>query len=214
MRSSTHICIKSITSQCSAFSDVLRLRSVAYARDEAGDLDPIDAHSLHFIASDGESVIGALRVTCRRNGPLESESAYPGWLLEEFGDQLCASSRMCVAPHLRATTDIPFQLTKAAWSNVLPLGVRIDVSKARLKAIPFYMRMGYCFVRDSLFEFERWSTRCGLIAYPATPHHASRLADLFRKIDNPCDIQRSRNARQFTASYSDFAVIAAELEKY
>src|SRR5262245_29701038 len=82
------------------FERVLKLRGQAYGREEAARGDEIDDYSLHFIARQGNEVLGALRVTCRMYGPLESEANYPAWLLREFGDRMCASSRMCVRPDL------------------------------------------------------------------------------------------------------------------
>lgn len=184
------------------------MRSVSYGRGEAGVREDIDEHSLHFIARAGHSVVGALRVTCRRHGPLESEQCYPQWILDEFNEKLCASSRMCVAPEYKAITSIPLQLTKFAWSTVLPLGIRIDVSKARYKAIPFYMKkMGYFFVRDSYFTFQRWAVPCGLIACPANASCQSRLADIFQTIDEPCDLSRLIGCGRFITSYHDFSVL-------
>jgi hypothetical protein len=87
---------------------------------------------------------------------------------------------------------------------VLPLGVRIDVSKARDKAIPFYLKMGYLFVRDSAFDFGLWQARCGLIAYPADSRHPGRFADVFAGLSDPCEL---RDGERFTASYRD--VVAA-----
>lgn len=120
---------------------------------------------------------------------------------------MCAASRMCVDPEFKAHSTIPLELTKFAWSVVIPLGVRIDVSKARLKAIPYYMKMGYFFVRDSIFKFERWDARCGLIAYPANPQHKSKLTEVFQGIGNPCELSESSSGNKFTTSFREFTTL-------
>lgn len=120
---------------------------------------------------------------------------------------MCAASRMCIAPEAKGRSSIPLELTKFGWSVILSLGVRIDVSKARLKAIPYYLKLGYFFVRDSDFTFERWKVRCALIAYPATPHHQTKLTDVFQGIENPCELSSSINRHKFTASYREFATL-------
>ena len=186
------------------FDEVLELRAVAYGRDEAGVRDAVDDYSLHFVAQSDQGLLGALRVTCRKHGPLESETYYPRWLLDEFGDRLCAASRMCVRPDLAAGSTIPLDLTKLGCSSVLPLGIRMDVSKVRVKAIPFYLRMGYYFVRESVFDFERWDAQCALIALPANPNHPSKIADVFHGISDPCDLAASPNSVRYTTSYREF----------
>ena len=198
------VSIEQITTESPFFSSLLNLRADAYGREEAGHPEEIDGYSHHFIARINDEVVGALRVTCRKHGPLESERFYPQWLLGEFGDQICASSRMCVCANQGAKSSIPQDLTRFAWSVVLPLGIRLDVSKARLKAIPFYMRMGYYFVRDSVFEFERWNVRCALIAYPATPYYHTALSEVFRWINDHCDLTISPHAHMFCSSYREF----------
>jgi hypothetical protein len=196
--------IEQIDVRSHLFNNVLELRRDSYKNEQAGAHDAIDDYSLHFVARSEAEVIGALRVTCRKDGPLESEKFYPQWLLDEFGQRMCAASRMCVRSGLQGCSPIPHDLTMFAWSIVLPLGIRIDVSKARLKAVPFYMRMGYLFVRESIFDFGRWSARCGLIAFPATPNHSSKLSHLFSNIDNPCDLSMPATADRFVTTRSDF----------
>ena len=185
------------------FNEVLELRREAYGQEEAGVRESIDEYSTHFVASLGTNVLGALRVTCRNDGPLESEEFYPQWLLDEFGDRMCAASRMCVRTRLQGSSAIPHELTVFGWSFVLSRGVRIDVSKVRLKAIPFYLRMGYYFVRDSVFDFERWNVRCGIICYPADPNNRSSISHVFAGIDNPCNLADSPNAAWFVNSRSE-----------
>lgn len=188
------------------FCQVLELRALAYGREQAREQEAIDAYSRHFVARHDDTVLGALRATCHIDGPLESETHYPAWLLEEFGDQMVSASRMCVRPELSGKTTIPHDLTRFAWSVVLPLGIRIDVSKARLKAIPFYMKMGYCFIRDTVFNFERWNARCALIAHPANEKYPSRFANLFAGIGSPCDLSVSPKRESFTNSYREFVL--------
>jgi len=198
------ILVEQISVKSPEFKEVLRLRAIAYGREEAGQEEYVDGHSLHFIVRGDFGILGALRVTCRCHGALESESFYPEWLLDEFGNSICAASRMCVIPEIKASSSIPVELTKFAWSTVLPLGIRIDVSKARLKAVPYYLKMGYHFIRDSVFEFERWKTCCGLIAYPANPEYKTNLSKIFSGIEYPCDLGKSVNRNQFISSYREF----------
>lgn len=195
------------------FDAILALRAIAYGRAEAGERDPIDEYSFHFAAIPARSrrssgllsdlPLGSLRVTCRTHGALESEACYPRWLLDEFGDRLGSASRMCVRPDLKAVSAIPRDLAVNGWEAALLHGVRLDVSKARLKAIPFYLRMGYLFVRNSVFEFERWKTHCGLIALPANSEHVS-VAPVFASVADPVDLTSSRYASKFTSSYAAF----------
>jgi hypothetical protein len=196
--------IEHISVESSEFQEVLELRCEAYGRDEAGKQEDIDHYSLHFIYKQGTVVSGALRVTCRQNGPLESEEVYPDWLLEEYGNSLCASSRMCVRRNATGT-NIPTKLTRFAWQTVLPLGVRLDVSKARLSAIPYYMRkLNYYYVLGSQFEFHRWRTRCALIAYPAHTGRGDAISDLFQGISHECDVTKRRYWHRFTDSLKAF----------
>lgn len=189
------------------FRDVLDLRAAAYRREKAGEADELDEYSLHFVACGDEGVVGALRVTCKKDGPLESDTHYPQWLFDEFSNQLCASSRMCVRPGHSGRT-IPFDLARVAWSEVLTRGVRLDVSKVRGDAAPFYLRMGYLFLRGSVFAFDAWQTTCGLIAYPANSLHRGRYADLFAGIDHPFDLEP--NLWRFESNYR---AVRAEFKK-
>jgi hypothetical protein len=197
------LAVERVAVDSSWFASILELRTAAYGRDGAGQRDAVDDYSLHFAARVGDEVVGALRVTCRRHGPLESEEHYPRWLLGEFAGRLCAASRMCVRPDWQGAS-LPIALTACAWRTVLPLGVRIDVSKARLELIPYYMRMGYLFLRDSIFQFDRWNVRCGLLAFPANAAHPSKFSALFTGVDEPCDLATSPHAGLFVASYHDY----------
>jgi GNAT superfamily N-acetyltransferase len=200
--------IERVAPNSTGFRAVLALRALSYGRPEAGLADAIDEYSLHFAAVSHEKTLsaagaelplGALRVTCRKLGRLESEEFYPPWLLEEFGSRLGAASRMCVRPDHKGTS-LPEQLAKHGWRAALAEGVRLDVSKARIRAIPFYLRLGYVFVRKSIFTFNRWDTKCGLIALPANRHHPSRLAPLFAGVADPCDLTASPNSTKFSSS--------------
>jgi hypothetical protein len=202
--------IEEVAVDSAAFEQVLRLRQAAFGRTEAGQREEIDSYSWQFAAFHQGQVVGALRVTCRKDGPLESQAAYPAWLLDHFGDRLAAGSRMCVQPELAGLSSLPLDLTAFAWKRALAHGVRIDVSKARLKAIPFYMRIGYLFVRDSLFRFDKWDTPCALMALPADPNHRSRLAHLFLDVEDTCDLSGSALRDRFTDSYREFATCAAQ----
>ena len=130
-----------ISTDSTDFERVRALRRQAYGRDAARDVDVIDDYSSHVIARRGDRLVGAIRVTCRVDGSLESESAYPAWLLAEFGDVMCACSRLCVIPGM-AGTRVPYQLIRRAWQHVIVRGVRLDVSKVRRRAIPYYLRLG------------------------------------------------------------------------
>ena len=210
MFDSKHFILDAVSPTDAEFHDILALRHAAYGHEAASNCDDIDQYSLHFRAKTNSGIAGALRVTCRRDGPLESEPAYPSWLFTEFGDTICAASRMCVHPHLKGRTDIPLLLTEAAWSKVLPMGIRIDISKARIDAIPFYMRQGYTFVRDSFFLFDKcdgWTAICGLIAFPAHPKVKSRLSFLFEDIASPCDLTQSPYDHMFVREYREYATL-------
>jgi hypothetical protein len=197
----------------SQFQEILGLRRLAYQRPEAGMADEIDGHSLHFAARNSRGVIGAMRVTLRKDGPLESQEHYPAWILDQFGDSLCAASRMCVHPDFAGATSIPRDLKRFGWPIILPMGARIDVTKARLDAIPFYMRMGYFFVRSSVFRFRRWDAWCGLIAFPAHSRYRNRFSDLFTQIENPCDLDQLSTRQQFVQSFREFQSLTAELSQ-
>ncbi len=203
MRAPPSYTVEQIDPQSRMFDQVLALRGLAYRREEAGKREEIDDYSIHLIARHDDVVLGALRVTCYQHGPFESHDRYPRWLLDEFGDRMSAASRMCIRPELAGCSSIPHDLTVRGWSTVLPMGVRIDVSKARLKAIPYYMRMGYVFVQDSIFRFHHWDAMCGLIVYPANAAHRGQFWKVFENIDSPCDLLASVNANRFSASYRD-----------
>lgn len=170
------------------FDGVRSLRERAYGRAEAGLADSIDAHSFHVLASTaGGRVVGAMRVTCRRDGALESEQAYPRWLIDEFQTRLSACSRLCLDPDL-SVPGLPLALMTAAWDEGLRRGVRIDASKVRRRAIPYYVRLGAYFMRGSVFTFDRWHVRCGLVAMSASPAAVGPLASLLRHAPEPVDI--------------------------
>lgn len=186
------------------FQDVLSLRASAYGREEAGVCEEVDEYSLNFAAyMDSGRIVGAVRVTCRKHGPLESEVHYPQWLLDEFSWQLAATSRLCVDPAIVGSS-LPHDLTRFAWSVALPLGIRIDVSKARVKAIPFYLKMGHFFVRKAIFEFERWNAKCGFVVSPANAAYGGVFNDIFAGISNPCDLSTSPHFDCFSRSYRHF----------
>jgi len=195
------------------FSEILKLRRLAYGHEIASDVDVVDRHSLHFTAKLGGDLLGSLRVTCRRDGQFENEAAYPAWLLKEHGEILCAASRMCVHPSLKGKTTIPSQLTHFSWAHVLDLGVRLNVSTARLDAIPFYLRQGAVFIRDSCFflqKSETWRAHCGLIAIPACSNVRGDLATLFDAIDRPCNLQTSAHSRMYISQYREYSVLRGE----
>ena len=172
------------------------LRRQAYEGDAARDVDVIDDYSSHVIARRGDRLVGAIRVTCRVDGSLESESAYPAWLLAEFGDVMCACSRLCVIPGM-AGTRVPYQLIRRAWQHVIVRGVRLDVSKVRRRAIPDYLRLGGYFLRGSLFTFDRWQVECGLVAFPVHPAADSPFVELF-DVPNPCELAIAYHRDRFT----------------
>lgn len=149
-------------------------------------------------------MLGGLRVTVRAHGPLECEKHYPSWLLHEFGDRMCAASRLCVHPDLAGKSPIPFELICRGWSGALQHGVRIDVSKVRLSTVPYYLKLGYYFIKDSVFEFDRWEARCGLVALPARPDSPSKLSGVFAGIDRPCNLEQSPNSAMFCRTYREF----------
>lgn len=98
MQTSDDLIVERIDMEAASFYEVLRLRASAYEREEAGRVDAIDHHSFHFVARTNHHLVGALRVTCLMHGPLECQEHYPRWLIESFGDRICAASRMCVRP--------------------------------------------------------------------------------------------------------------------
>ncbi len=200
--------IEQVTFGAPEFSQILTLRKLAYEKTEAGCCEKIDEYSLHFAAFEEDRVVGALRVTCLKDGPLESQENYPNWLLDEFGHKMCAASRMCVLPERQAFSQIPLALTEYGWGVVISKGVRIDVSKARLKAIPFYLKMGYWFIRDSFFSFGKWDALCGLIAYPVHPMHPGQVSHVFREVIDPMDLSLSLNRDKFIDSQREFLTLA------
>ena len=186
------------------FAAVLRLRGLFYGRREATEFEPIDAYSLHFVARQREDIVAALRVTPKTRGPLESQQHYPEWLMTHFAHFLSASSRMCVHPELKSRSRLPMELSCFAWKAVIPLGIRIDVSKVRLDAIPFYLRMGYLYLKAPPFDFDRWALRCGLVACPVDPKHPTCFSSLFSGVKDPCELDRSGYREHFTGSYQEF----------
>lgn len=190
------------------FAEILQLRAECYETPRAGEVEALDVWSLHFTARLQGTLIGSLRVTCRKDGKLESEEKYPAWLLDEFGDRLCASSRMCVKPGLQGKTNIPLQLKSRAWQHVLPQGIRLDVSKARLKTVPFYMRLGYFFVAHRPFPFTGWQhelglRECVLLAFPADAEHPSPIQSVFTSASAPCRLSETPWADRFVAKWRD-----------
>lgn len=190
--------ITTVSSGEPAFKLILELRASAYGRTEAGIEDAYDCHSIHLLAIEHGIPLGSLRVTRRCCGPLECEENYPSWLLDGFGHLMTASSRMCVHPSIAGRSHIPLLLSKAAWSALLPAGVRIDVSKARIKALPYYFRMGYSLIKRSEFWFGKWGGYCALIAHPAHNSYRSPLSALFESITDPCDLAASEYSHEFT----------------
>ncbi len=190
------------------FEEVLQLRQECYETPRAGEAEALDAWSLHFTARLHGILLGSLRVTCRIHGAVESEEKYPAWLLDEFGDTLCASSRMCVQPGLQGKSNLPLQLKATAWRHVLPQGIRLDVSKARLKTVPFYMRLGYFFVAHKPFPFTGWQRElglreCVLLAFPADCQHPSPIQEVFTGTSDPCRLGETPWADRFIAKWRD-----------
>ena len=111
--------VEQVDVNTSEFKSILQLRAIAYEREAAGERDEVDSYSLHFAARSKDRIIGAVRTTCRKHGPLESEEFYPHWLLGEFGDKLSAVSRLCIQPEFSGSR-VPHDLIRCAWKVVLP----------------------------------------------------------------------------------------------
>lgn len=202
--------IERLCAESPDFGEVLNLRKVAYGRAEAGEREDEDDYSLHFIARSADGIVGALRVTCRKDGPLESEIHYPRWLLEEFGNTLCAASRMCVRPDIAGRSSVPLELMSLGWKTVVPLGIRLGVSKVRLNAVPFYIRTGALLIRDTVFQFDKWDALCALVAQPVNAGVPSRFAALFEQVPDPCALVASPHWAMFTRSHQESLATAVQ----
>ena len=206
-----NLSVDEISVRSNRFSRLLELRSNCYKHARSGLCESIDNYSHHFVASCGNKIVGALRVTCHIDGELESCEAYPKWVFDEFGLTIGSASRMCVHPDFAGRSTIPQLLTRLAWQTVLQRGIRIDVTKARLKAVPFYLRMGYVVMRDSLFQFDRWNAKCVLIAHPADPQHPSPMSSVFNGICDPCCLCVSENTDLFIRDRREAATYIRQL---
>lgn len=191
------------------FAAIRSLRRDAYGRPEAETPEAIDEYSFHVIAVLDGAVVGSLRVTCRQAGPLEAEQFYPPWLLDEFGGRLVASSRLCVRRGVG--TRLPLLLMRRAWQHAIEIGMRVDVSKVRRRAIPYYLRIGAYYLRDSCFLFERWNVECGLVAMPVNPSAPSPFVDLFSRVPDPCGLAVSEHSGRFTRDVRDLRTIHADV---
>jgi predicted GNAT family N-acyltransferase len=166
---------------------ILRLRADAYGRAQAGQADELDVSSTHFVSvDDSGNVIAAIRMTKSSDCRLESQDVYPDDLFSLFGNQLGACSRFCIDQRYR-NTSTGKRLLRYAWMESLDYGMRLDVSKARVDAIPFYLKIGYMFLPGTLHEFQNWRCQCGLIALPADKRRASWFQDLFEHVVLPTD---------------------------
>ena len=208
---SVEVKVDEVEARSERFGQLLSLRKRCYRREKSGACDAIDWYSHHFVASIRRQIIGSLRVTCYKDGELESCTAYPEWIFREFGDTLCAASRMCVHSSFSGQLNVPRLLTTFAWQTVLKKAIRIDVTKARLNAVPFYLRMCYVVVRDSLFQFDRWDAKCVLIAHPADPQHPSPMSPLFKDICDPCCLRVSENTDLFIRDRREAATYIRQL---
>jgi hypothetical protein len=186
-----------------AFDDILALRLLAYGRTEAGTPEPIDLRSYHVTARTRNSqLVATMRVTCRRDGPLESEAAYPAWILDGYARQLSACSRLCRHPDLAGASQLTLALMETAWREGLRRGVRVDVSKVRRRAIPYYVRMGSYFVKGSLFAFDKWQVECGLVAMGTASTRLTPFSSVFADVVDAIDIY-SRHPDKLTTDVSD-----------
>jgi len=197
-----------IDSNSPMFDEVQILRRGAYGRDEAGNADLIDGYSHHFVATSNGLPIAAVRITRRIEGKLECEDHYPGWILDRFGSTICAASRMCVSSQFPGTHQVVRELIKAAWQHEIQSGIRLDLTKVRREMIPYYLRLGYLFVRKSCFLFDKWDIPCGLIAYPANERHEGQFSDLFCGLNMQCDLSAPEIRDRFTScrktAFADF----------
>ena len=189
------------------FETILSLRRQAYGRPEAGIKDSYDEYSYHLVARQHDEIVAAIRVTCVKDGPLMSMERYPAWILDAFGDSLLAGSRLCVSRRLSGSGKVPQMLLRYAWQQMLPLGMLANVAVARVEAIPFYMRQGFVFVRDSLFHYDRWSTLCGLIAVVADSRRPSPYADVFRSAELPPSFPNLEDPQRFISSFKEFRAL-------
>lgn len=194
MRTTSGIHIECHHGRFLGLEDVRRQRRVAYGRDEAGDADVVDDYSLHIVALSAEDeLVGSLRATCHRDGPLEAQEAYPSWLLADYGRALSACSRLCVIPAHRRS-GLALAMMTRTWAELLPRGIRVDVSKVRRTAIMYYIALGFYYVRDSLFRFSRWDVDCGLVASVAEPASGSPFAPVFAGVEDAVDLLKVRAA--------------------
>jgi len=184
------------------FEALLRLRRDAYGRPDAGLPDSVDFRSFHVGGWYDGRLVGAMRVTCRRDGPLESERFYPDWLIREYAPVLCASSRLVVERGASRTL-MPILVMRRAWEHAISLGIRVDVSQVRRRAIPYYLRIGGFHQKGSHFAFERWKVTCGLVAFPVHPDVGSPFADLFASVSDPCQLATTVHRDRFTRLLSD-----------
>ena len=194
---------REITTRSPDFEQVLELRRTAYGRTQAGREESIDSYSRHFCAFENAELVGALRVTCGRDGRMEAERWYPQWLLDSYRNVLCAASRLVVKQQWRGR-NLQCTLQQFAWSQMIREGIRLGVSPARLQLVPAYMRGGLYFVRDSFFDFPSWNVECVLLGIPVNAHRNSLYRNTFAQIEESLDLETSPNGDCFIDSVREF----------
>jgi ribosomal protein S18 acetylase RimI-like enzyme len=162
----------------SQFSDVLDVRSRVYRLRPKQVVDAVDTWSAIYVAYLDRAPVGSLRVTLKRNGPLDCEQYFPKTLLAAYGDRVGSASRFCVLPGVASEARVADRLLEAAWTDALKQGVLLDVINVHQRAIRYYRRRGYQLVRDSFFVHPLWHTPSEVMVFRASRSHQSPIQHL------------------------------------
>ncbi len=108
--------------------------------------DPLDERAVLWMLTDGDDVLGTLRVLALRDlpepGPLIERYAI-GRAVEAFGEEaICISGRFMLDSDLRRGTAI-LRLLRAAFQDALARGIRLNYGDCSPSLLPFYERMGF-----------------------------------------------------------------------
>lgn len=149
--------------------DVLPLRAKVYGRPAAACRDAFDEDGEHYVSYQHGVPMYAVRVTRASESPIECEECYPAELIERFRDCLVSCGRFVRNPDVPGGAARASDFLAACWADLIARGVRIEISNATDRLLPYYRTFGYTTLRVPTFRHPVWHTESYTICFIADP---------------------------------------------
>jgi CRP-like cAMP-binding protein/predicted GNAT family N-acyltransferase len=112
--------------------------------------EPSDDKGHIFVATDGDEVVGTVRINFRRDGPLECEDLYElKRFMPYYPDYVSMTTKLIVRRDFRHT-GVAGRLAMAAFELGRSNGVRIDVIDCNPHLLRLYQSIGYRMYRHNI----------------------------------------------------------------